>query len=91
MTVRLRVRVTGRVQGVGFRDFVRRLARGLGLSGYVRNEPDGSVTAEVEGEPATAQAFVASLRERPPHFARIDHLDVQEVNPTGESGFRVTG
>lgn len=63
----------------------------MGLVGFVRNEGDGSVTAEVEGERAAAEAFAASLRESPPRFARIEDIDVQEVTPTGESGFRITG
>ena len=86
----MRIRVTGRVQGVGFRDYVRRLATGMGLAGFVRNDPDGSVTAEIEGEREAAQAFVASLRENPPRFARLEDIDVQDVTPTGESGFRIT-
>ena len=88
--IRQRVRVSGRVQGVGFRDHVRRVARGMGLAGFVRNEPDGSVTAEIEGERATVEAFVASLRQNPPRFADVDHVEAHEVTPTRESGFRVT-
>lgn len=89
--VRRRLRFAGRVQGVGFRDFVRRLSTGMGLAGFVRNEPDGSVVAEVEGEAEAVQAFLESLRENPPRFARVEGIDVQEVSPSGESGFRITG
>ncbi len=62
----LHVRVRGRVQGVGFRWFVREAARGLGLSGWVRNDPDGSVEVAAEGPDDAIRALRERLLEGPP-------------------------
>ncbi len=68
MTIR-RFRVSGRVQGVGFRAFVVRRARTLGVAGAVRNDSDGSVTAVAEGEEGALRALRASLAAGPPRAA----------------------
>lgn len=60
-----RFRVTGRVQGVGFRWFVREQARALGLAGWVRNDPDGSVVLEVAGESDAVAALQAAVATGP--------------------------
>ena len=57
--------VSGHVQGVGFRWFVRREASGLGVSGWVANLPDGSVQVVAEGPAAAVEALVDALREGP--------------------------
>lgn len=64
-TCRLRLRITGRVQGVGFRWFVRERARRLGLAGWVRNEPDGAVLVEVEGDAAGVGRLAEMVAEGP--------------------------
>ena len=61
----LHVRVTGRVQGVGFRWFVRERARRLGLSGWVRNRQDGSVEVAASGEAGQLELLVGELRRGP--------------------------
>lgn len=81
---RLRLRVRGAVQGVGFRPFVHGLARALDLGGFVRNDAEG-VLLEIEG--ARAQEFVAALRRSPPPLARIDTVEAQSVAPKAESEF----
>ena len=81
---RLRLRVRGVVQGVGFRPFAYSLASRLKLSGFVRNESDG-VLIEVEG--ARAGAFLAELRRAPPPLARIDSVEVAQVAPAGGEEF----
>jgi len=74
----LRLRVQGRVQGVGFRWFTRRLAEELHLRGRVRNLPDGSVEALVAGEAQRLAAFRERLRQGPPG-ARVSGLEEQEL------------
>ena len=89
MTTRLRVRVRGTVQGVGFRPHVWRLATGLGLSGTVRNDAEG-VLAEVQG--ARAAELAERLRCDPPRLARITAIEVQPCTPVaGETGFIILG
>jgi hydrogenase maturation protein HypF len=83
-TTRLRVRVRGAVQGVGFRPFVYELARGLALGGFVRNDAEG-VLLEVEG--ARVDEFVAALKHRPPPLARIDRVELQHVASKAQSQF----
>ena len=85
---RLRVRVAGIVQGVGFRPFVHRLAATLGLAGFVGND-DAGVVVEVEGERQALDAFVARLSARPPPLATIETVSVAAVPPTGAHGFAI--
>src|SRR5690349_9098222 len=71
----VRVVVTGRVQGVGYRFFAEESATRLGLAGWVRNLPDGTVEAEAEGPKPALQDWIESLK-RGPSFARIDNMKV---------------
>jgi acylphosphatase len=92
---RARVVVSGRVQGVWFRESTRRRAEELGVGGWVRNLPDGRVEACFEGAPAAVEAAVAFVRRGPP-LARVDEASVEEeVDPVGEtsgvSRFEVRG
>ena len=84
----LRVHVTGLVQGVAFRWHTRERAQELGVAGWVRNLPDGSVEAQIEGAREAVQALVAWLHEGPP-FARVEHVTALDAPPEGESEFRV--
>lgn len=86
--LRLRVRCTGAVQGVGFRPTVYRIAMSLGLDGWVLNDPDG-VSIEVEGPPEAVNAFVPKLWADLPPLARIDDLLYDEIPVVNESGFTV--
>ena len=86
--VRVRVRVTGRVQGVWFRDSCRDVARTLGVRGFVRNRADGSVEAEFEGPEAAVEGMVAWCHTGPPR-ARIDAVNTERIATVGEPGFRV--
>ena len=85
----IRVVVSGRVQGVWFRESTRRRAEELGVYGYVRNLPDGRVEAVFAGEEAAVSAAVDFLRKGPP-MARVDHVEIEEpyVDPD-HRGFRV--
>ena len=87
--------VSGRVQGVWFRESTRRRAEELGVAGWVRNLPDGRVEACFEGAAAAVEAAVAFVRDGPP-LARVDEASVEEdVDLTGEtsgiSRFEVRG
>lgn len=82
--------VFGRVQGVGFRYFVHRKAVDLGLAGWVRNRPDGTVEAQAAGSGAQLDAFELELR-RGPALARVDRIAVSPAPATSETAFRITG
>jgi hydrogenase maturation protein HypF len=83
---RVRVRVNGVVQGVGFRPYVYRLAGELGLSGFVLNDSRG-VMLEVEGGPAAVEEFLDRLGPEAPPLAVIDAVDHTECLVTGAAGF----
>jgi acylphosphatase len=85
---RVRVVVRGRVQGVFFRAEARARADSLGLAGWIRNLPDGSVEALFEGEPELVESMVAWCR-RGPSGAAVEQVVVESEEPTGETGFRV--
>ncbi|HEV2360114.1 MAG TPA: acylphosphatase [Acidimicrobiales bacterium] len=84
--VRRRVVVTGRVQGVWFRASCRNEARVLGLAGFVRNLPDGSVEAVFEGPPVAVETAVEWCRRGPPR-AQVAGIEVSEEPPVGDEGF----
>ena len=85
---RVRLRVSGIVQGVGFRPHAYRLATDLGLAGWVRNDERG-VVLEVEGDPEAIDRFVARLESDAPPLARIESVTTRGVASTGEHGFRI--
>ena len=85
---RVRVVVHGRVQGVFFRDTIRRAARERGVAGSVSNLPDGTVEAILEGERDAVEALVELCRKGPPG-AHVERVEVSEEPPEGLSGFEV--
>ena len=91
MTVRARLVIRGRVQGVWYRGGMQEEARRLGLTGWVRNRRDGSVEAEVEGERAPVDALVAWAREGPPG-ARVSDVTIEWVSAHADprEGFAIT-
>jgi acylphosphatase len=86
--VRRRVTVSGRVQGVFFRDSARQRAQAHGVAGWVRNRSDGTVEAVLEGEPDAVDRVVRFFHTGPPS-ARVDRIDVLSEAPEGLSGFDV--
>jgi len=82
----LRLRIHGRVQGVGFRDWLLREARQHGLSGWVRNRADGSIEALLAGEIGAVQE-VATLCRRGPRLAAVASIDETLAEPPEEPGF----
>ena len=85
---RRRVIARGHVQGVFFRDSVRRLAQQHGVDGWVANRPDGSVEAVFEGEPDAVRRLVDFSRSGP-RGAHVESLEEFDESPTGERGFTV--
>ena len=83
-----RYSIVGRVQGVGFRYFTRSAAHQLGILGYVRNLPDGSVEALGEGDARSLEQWEEILRQGPPG-SRVDSLTVEEAVSPGETGFKI--
>ncbi len=86
--VRRRAVVSGRVQGVWYRDTARREAERLGLAGRAVNQADGTVLLEAEGGEAAVDAFLAWAAEGPPR-ATVDVVTVEAVEPLGRPGFTV--
>ena len=89
-TVRRRVVVSGRVQGVFFRDTCEREARAAGVGGWVRNRWDGAVEAVFEGDPTAVDRMVAWCRRGPPR-AVVTGVEVTDEPPAGDQTFRVRG
>ena len=77
MAVNRRYRIWGRVQGVGFRAFVWRTAREIGVDGWVRNRHDGSVEALVAADPEVHERLLKALQQGP-GMSRVDRVDVAE-------------
>jgi acylphosphatase len=86
--IRRRVVVHGLVQGVFFRDSLRRLAQQHGVAGWARNRPDGAVEAVFEGDEDAVERLVAFSRTGP-RGARVDSVEVSEEEPEGLAGFAV--
>lgn len=82
--------VYGTVQGVGFRWSAHRTAERLGLAGWVRNRPDGSVEGWAEGDASRLEALEAWLHDGPP-AARVREVIIEDVVPVGLDGFEIRG
>lgn len=88
MSRAVRVRATGRVQGVFFRRYAAEAAARTGVTGWVSNEPDGTVAAHVEGDDESVVAMLAWFRDGSP-AAAVERLDVEEVEAVGADTFAV--
>lgn len=86
MRRRCLVKLEGKVQAVGLRAQVRREAARHNLGGWVKNQPDGSVALEVEGEAASVALFLAWLKGNP-GYAKLQDADVSEIVPQGDQEF----
>ncbi|TVV77233.1 acylphosphatase [Sphingomonas solaris] len=84
--------VRGRVQGVGYRYWTEDRARAAGLTGWVRNRPDGTVEIVAEGEETAIAAFIDACRDGP-SGARVEAVEATDLPPVGTTGFerRTTG
>jgi acylphosphatase len=86
--IRKRVRARGHVQGVFFRDTVRRKAQQRGVAGWVRNCGDGSVEAVLEGEPGAVESLVEFMR-RGPRGALVEQVEAVDEEPERVGGFEI--
>ena len=87
--IRKHIQFSGRVQGVGFRYKAKYLAQSLGLTGWVKNEWDGSVTMEIQGRSMMIEKMLENLnRDR---YIIIDWIDAREIPLEEERGFHVVG
>ena len=88
--MRITACVQGRVQGVGYRYYVTDCARETGVTGFIKNMPDGSVTIVAEGRDDSLDRFIRKVRAHGDPFIRVDSLEVVRGEPTGEfSGFGI--
>jgi acylphosphatase len=87
-SVRRRVVVHGRVQGVAFRDATRRQASSRGVAGWVSNRPDGAVEAVFEGDAEAVHSLLRFVRQGP-RAADVERVEESEEEPEGLSGFSV--
>lgn len=87
MTERIHGVVTGRVQGVSYRWSMEQEARRLGVGGWVRNQPDGSVEFEAEGRSDAVAALVEWARQGPA-YARVERVETRRLDARGETDFR---
>jgi acylphosphatase len=86
--IRRRVVAHGRVQGVFFRDSVRRRAQSLGVAGWARNRDDGTAEAVFEGEDEAVESMIRYCREGPGR-AEVERLDVSGEEPAGADSFEI--
>ena len=86
--VRKRVTAHGHVQGVFFRDSLRRLAERHAVAGWARNTPEGTVEAVFEGDADAVERLVAFAHDGP-HGAVVERVDVVDEQPDGSSGFEI--
>ena len=80
----VQLHIKGRVQGVGFRYFAQDTAQELGLAGWVRNAPDGSVDAYAEGSREALEAWMSRLRQGPP-LSKVEAIQPAWQTPQGSS------
>ena len=88
MTVGRRIRIFGRVQGVFYRQWAINQARPLGVTGWIRNNPDGSVEARLFGEENAVGQMIDAMRSGPPQ-ARVEDVMIEPVEPEEIAGFSV--
>ncbi len=86
----VRVRIRGIVHGVSFRSSMAQVAYDLGVRGWVRNDPDGSVEAFLEGDEGNVKKVLAWARLGPPR-ARVDRVEVETASPRNHRDFKIHG
>ena len=89
-SISMKARVTGKVQGVGYRAWLRDEAQARDLKGFVRNEDDGSVTVVLSGAPADVEAIASELRAGP-EGTKVDDVETESVDTPEGDGFSIRG
>ena len=87
MTTATHLIIHGRVQGVFYRDWTVETARGLGLTGWVRNLADGTVEAQLEGDEGAVARMIEAMRDGPPR-ASVDRIEQRDVEAQGFDRFQ---
>ena len=82
------IKITGKVQGVWFRDSTLKKARELGVNGFVENQPDGSVYIEAEGTKSALDEFTKWCHEGPP-FAKVEKVEISDMELTYFDKFKI--
>lgn len=85
----VKVTLSGKVQGVGFRSFVKRNARSKGVNGYVKNLPSGEVEAFFQGPRESVNEMIELIKKGPP-TSNVDNVEVEEKEPQEFSNFKIT-
>ena len=85
---RVRLIIGGRVQGVGFRYFVKEHAKQLGIHGYVKNMPGGNVEVDAEGDQEKLDKFLVTCRQGP-SYANVDSFQISDIPVYGYTRFRI--
>lgn len=85
-----RVQISGRVQGVSYRAWTQRAARRHGVNGWVRNMPDGTVLAHLEGPQAAVKGLINDLRSGP-SLASVTNIEQDTAAPEGAETFEIAG
>ncbi|MEA2042812.1 MAG: acylphosphatase [Bacteroidota bacterium] len=89
MKIHYNIRVWGRVQGVGYRFNCKREAKAMGITGFVKNRPDGSVYIEAEGDASNLEIFVSRCKKGPT-YAHVDKVHINKSEPVGFSEFKIS-
>jgi Acylphosphatases len=84
----VKIIIYGKVQGVGFRNFVFLHAKKLNIKGYVKNNPDGTVEAVFEGDEDNINKMI-ELCEKGPERARVDKIDIKDIEINNYQDFRI--
>lgn len=86
----VKLHVYGRVQGVGFRYCTKIVAEDLGIAGIVRNDADGSVYIEAQGELTELETFINRIKASPTPSGKVDKMIIRKIPPIDYSGFQIT-
>ncbi len=88
MPIAIEIKVYGRVQGVGYRYFIKQKAEEIGIKGWVKNKADGSVEILAQGEPEKIENFI-NYCERGTSYSSVEHVNTQEVPLSENNSFKI--